>query len=471
MTFPVFPTLYAYSIHKKPTFKTLLQTPRSGRETTRNQRILPLWEFELRAEILRDETQNQVPAAYFDGYTDLQQVMGLFLACGGQFGWFYFDDTSDNSRSEQGIGTGDGSTTAFRLLRTITYGALTFTEPVGGINLGESIAVFVDGAAVAQSGNWSISTDGLYLVFVSAPANGAVIQISFSYYYLCHFITDDIDFEQFMWNRWSAKSIRFRSLNPSELGAPLDSIPLVPPPRPPPPSNTPPDFVSYGAGRVSVFSTSSNSVALNSDSSFTRLLTTAVPNTLIIVAVISQRTGQPAQTVSGVSSSSGLSFSLIGRNSFDVPPIVNIEFWYARSSLVLTNENITATFNTPTALAVISAVAISGANAGAFQDTGLTPPAFDGESSPNHPAVIITTTNQYDLILWASSSPVGSTNNSVPTGYTTIALPSAILLHGEPTVISSAIGYKRVSALQSAVLLEPAINQGRGVCLVTGIKG
>lgn len=217
MATPVFPELYGFSIKKRPRFHTINQIPPSGREVTRFQNLFPFWEFELRAEILRDETQNNPVYSYFANYKELQQLSQLFLACNGQFGVFFFEDTSDNSRTEQYLGTGDGTETDFLFKRTISYGDLTFTEPVGGVNLTESIVVYVDGVVVPQIGNWAISSDSTTLVFTVAPADGAQITASFYYYYLCRFITDEMDFDQFSYNRWQVEAIRFRSVLPDGI--------------------------------------------------------------------------------------------------------------------------------------------------------------------------------------------------------------------------------------------------------------
>jgi uncharacterized protein (TIGR02217 family) len=238
MTFPVMPALNGFSIHKRPTFATTVQTPKSGREVTNFQQYLPVWEFELVYEILRDQTQNTIPFSYFSGKTDVQQLMGLFAACSGEYGFFYFTDTSDASRTKQPLGLGDGSTQNFRLLRTITLNSLTYTEPVGGINLGESVTVFVNDVAVPESGNWTISADLTTLEFTTPPGSGATVTISFSYYYLCRFITNDAEFEEFMYGRWLQQGLRFRSILLHAAGQgslppwtnPLDPpIPVTPP--------------------------------------------------------------------------------------------------------------------------------------------------------------------------------------------------------------------------------------------------
>lgn len=240
MTYPVFPSnnIYGFSIVKKPTYKTLVQTNRSGREITRYQNLFPLWEFELRSESMRDETQNSTPYAQFDGIRQFQQISELFVACAGQFGRFYFEDTSDCSRSGQVLGLGDGVETDFVLVRTIyePTNGIYFTEPVGGANTDHTMAVYVNGTLVPAI-DWSLSADLTTIVFDTAPASGAQVTVDFYYYYLCRFIVDELNFEQFFMNHWSIDSIRFRSINPHGTAVPgfIGDDPLTPPPDPEPP--------------------------------------------------------------------------------------------------------------------------------------------------------------------------------------------------------------------------------------------
>lgn len=271
MAYPLMPALHGYSINKRPTFATTVRTLRSGREVTKDQQILPLWEFELRYEILGDETQNQTPVAYFSGRDELQQILGLFAACGGEYGFFYFDDTSDNSRTEQPLGVGNGTQTTFRLLRSISFGDIEYTEPVGAINIDESITVFLNDVGISPL-DWSISTDLMYLVFDDPVPSNFSIKISYSYYYLCRFIVNEAEFEEFLYNRWSQSGLRFRSLNLYPLGAadtyltnPLD------PPIPPEPGSAftawdvldkDPLWVLSGSNLIATSGTASRAIAV-----------------------------------------------------------------------------------------------------------------------------------------------------------------------------------------------------------------
>ncbi len=217
---PLFPStiLSGYSAHKRPTFASMVQSPPSGREVTGFQQIYPLWEFELPFEILRDQTQNGALLAPTLGFTDLQVLSTFWLSRVGQFSAFIYQDLDDCSRLAQAIGTGDNTTKGFPVVRQWGGGALGLVEPVGIVDVrlspSQAFNVYLNGVSMPQSGNWWIDTDLRTLKFKSAPAAAVAITADFGFFYLCRFIDDALDLEQFMSGRWTVKSLKFRSIAP-----------------------------------------------------------------------------------------------------------------------------------------------------------------------------------------------------------------------------------------------------------------
>jgi hypothetical protein len=201
---PSFPTLagQGWSVHKKPTFATLVASHVSGREVRDALYQNPIWQFELTFDGL-DSTASTYPGL---GAQSLQSLMGLFLQCQGRLGTFLYADPTDNAVSAQNFARGDGSTTAFTFARTLGG----FLEPVGWVTSVSEITV----AGVAESSGWSLSTPNS-LVFATAPASGALIGGSFAYAFQCRFDDDVEDFEQFMSNLWKLESLKFRSVRTS----------------------------------------------------------------------------------------------------------------------------------------------------------------------------------------------------------------------------------------------------------------
>lgn len=122
---PVFPTLpgQGWSVHKKPTFSSMVSSHVSGREVRTALYQNPIWQFELTFDGL-DGTASSAYGGL--GASSLQALMGLFLQCQGQFGAFLYFDPTDYSVANQPFGTGDGTTTTFQLQRTLGG----FGEPV-----------------------------------------------------------------------------------------------------------------------------------------------------------------------------------------------------------------------------------------------------------------------------------------------------------------------------------------------------
>ncbi len=221
---PILPNLHGFSVHKRPTFATILQTPPSGREVAAPQYNLPLWEFELTYEVLRGGIQNRSLYSSASLYTEFQRMIETFLISAGQFGWFYFNDSSDNSRLGQPIGTGDGVTVSFPMIRTWNEGFLSLTEPVGGVNTDLPVVVYLNGVLVVSAGHWNISADQRNLVFLSPPGGGVTITSDFSFFYRCRFIDDAFDAEEFFRNYFSVRALKFRSVSSIYTPAPSQQV-------------------------------------------------------------------------------------------------------------------------------------------------------------------------------------------------------------------------------------------------------
>ena len=198
---PTFPSLpgQGWSVHKKPTFSTIVASHVSGREVRDPLWQYPLWEFELSYDGLAGDATSY-PGL---GAQSLQSLMGLYLQCQGQFGTFLYIDPTDSAASAQSLGAGTGAQTTFPMGRALGG----FFEPVGWV---VSIAnVTLNG--VNQPSGWSLVTPNI-LTFATPPGAGVAVAASFSYAFQCRFLEDSEDFEQFMLNLWALRSLKFRSV-------------------------------------------------------------------------------------------------------------------------------------------------------------------------------------------------------------------------------------------------------------------
>lgn len=201
MTLPLFPTLsgLGWSTFKRPTSSTLVSPHVSGDEVRVANMAYPTYEFEL---TFPDHLPDSGAAD-----SDLKTLMGFFLAQRGQFATFRYGDPSDCAATGQSLGAGDGQTVQFTFLRTLGG----WSEPVGYVE--QVSAIYV--AGVAQAAGWTLgdSTAGHNLLtFTAAPARGAEITADFTFSFLCRFLDDQQEFEQFAKNLWLNKSVKFKSV-------------------------------------------------------------------------------------------------------------------------------------------------------------------------------------------------------------------------------------------------------------------
>lgn len=130
---------------------------------------------------------------------DLAAVVAFFEARNGRLYGFRFKDWADwksclpsqtPAATDQVIGTGDGTTTDFQLVKAYASGTQTWnraiTKPVAG-----SVTVAIDG--VEQATGWSIDTSAGIVSFTSAPAIGATITAGFEFDVPVRFDTDTLD--------------------------------------------------------------------------------------------------------------------------------------------------------------------------------------------------------------------------------------------------------------------------------------
>ena len=209
MTEPIFPVLpgQSWPTTKTPHFATRTQRGTSGRELRLADQPYPIWEFTLPFGLLRDDNDSR-GAGIGAGFNELRMLMGFVLSVQGSFQTFLYDDPTDDTVStEQQFGTGDGTTTTFQLGRTLISGG--FFEPIVAPNTVTGIWI----AGVLQSpSNYTVSATTGIVTFTTAPANGAAITWTGTFYFRCRFSEDSAEFSNLALGGWETKSLKFRSL-------------------------------------------------------------------------------------------------------------------------------------------------------------------------------------------------------------------------------------------------------------------
>ncbi|CDZ73618.1 TIGR02217 family protein [Neorhizobium galegae bv. orientalis] len=183
-----FPLRLALGATGGPVRRTDIVNLSNGREQ-RNQR----W---------RDSRRSYDAGSGVKSFTDLYAVLEFFEARGGQLYGFRFRDPVDwkscapgeaVSATDQAIGTGDGETAAFQLVKIYADGAGSWVrrivKPVAG-----TVALSVDGIAQAPEAFSGDAATGI-VTFAAGhvPAIGAVVRAGYEFDVPVRFDTNRID--------------------------------------------------------------------------------------------------------------------------------------------------------------------------------------------------------------------------------------------------------------------------------------
>ena len=129
---------------------------------------------------------------------DLHAVIAFFEARLGRLYAFRFKDWSDfkscapdanTAPTDQALGTGDGHTTAFQLIKTYTSGPSSWTrtiqKPVAG-------TVRIAFSGVEHTTGFTVDTAAGLVTFASAPAGGVALTAGFEFDTPARFDTDHL---------------------------------------------------------------------------------------------------------------------------------------------------------------------------------------------------------------------------------------------------------------------------------------
>jgi uncharacterized protein (TIGR02217 family) len=209
----IFPTLpgLGWSVSKAPHFATRIQRAVSGRELRVLDQPNPIWSWTLTYALLRDAHDTRAATGPGVGYDELRNLMGFFLQQQGSFQPFLYDDPTDDQVSAQPLGTGDGGTTVFQLVRTMGTSLPTggFAEPITAPNAVATI--YFNGVVQSASGYTVDPTTGL-VTFASPPPAGQQVSADFTYYFRVRFADDTADFENFLYQLWALKQVKLQSV-------------------------------------------------------------------------------------------------------------------------------------------------------------------------------------------------------------------------------------------------------------------
>lgn len=199
-----------FTVGKAPEFATIVQTAPSRVETTIAQTRNPIWHWVLAYNYLRDDPSN---IAVGLTATDLQTMMGFFLARGGSGDNFLFSDPDDHSVEDQELDVvTDGSFFYSPIQRdmggfledvTDLDSSIPLVVKANGVTKTLTTHYTVEGPGLAISG---YSYRGLYIKWVAgspltAPADP--VTATFGFYQRVRFEEDKLSFERFWRKAWT----------------------------------------------------------------------------------------------------------------------------------------------------------------------------------------------------------------------------------------------------------------------------
>jgi hypothetical protein len=102
-----------------------------------------------------------------------------------------------------------GATSGAETLQNATPIAIgtAWTEPTSGLTTNGAVP------PITTATGWSLVQPNA-LTFATAPPNSVTVSSDFSYAFVCRFLSDQADFENFMQGLWSVDSLKFRSVKP-----------------------------------------------------------------------------------------------------------------------------------------------------------------------------------------------------------------------------------------------------------------
>lgn len=185
--FPALPTM-AWNNEKRQIWDVTVQKSGSKRRKTLCQQAYPEWELQCSYTALNDD--------------DVKKAAGFFAMVKGSHTPFLWLDMEDYKETNVRIGTGNGTTTEFQLLRNLGG---YFVEPARD-PIPNTLIVFING----NEAEITLLDDG-WVQFAASPEVGTVITASFHYYWRVAFADDGLSWTNFWYGYYSLKTIKLVS--------------------------------------------------------------------------------------------------------------------------------------------------------------------------------------------------------------------------------------------------------------------
>lgn len=189
-----FPTEISYGSAGGPAFLTNVFESSSG--------------FEQRTLLWSEARAKYNVATGIKDKVDMDEVLKFFFNVRGKSIGFRFKDWADFQITAQNIGTGDGATTQFNLVKTYVTGAYTYTRRIYKPVSGTITGVTVGGVAKTLGTDFTVNfTTGVF-TFTSPPPGAAAIVVGAAEFDVpVRFDTDELPITHEAWLAESLSNI------------------------------------------------------------------------------------------------------------------------------------------------------------------------------------------------------------------------------------------------------------------------
>lgn len=207
-----------WSVHKVQNWSTIVHKSISGgRLAVPLYPNNPLWSWEFTYEVLLDDSTrlSYTGSPYLNTlYTDLQIIEAFYFAQKGAGGLFFYQPP-DSTVTSQLLSDPDSNNNS-EIVHTIggyptSSGMQVVTESVQAMDTSSLVVTTGAGGVYSlQNPGTTAPYEGYVLHWTALPT--PPIHASFNYYYQCAFSEDNQDYEQFTYNLYTLKSIKFEQV-------------------------------------------------------------------------------------------------------------------------------------------------------------------------------------------------------------------------------------------------------------------
>lgn len=179
-----------------PSFATTVSASANKTELRSSNWMVARYSYKINCNILSD--------------SQISDLISLFNICRGKAIGFRYKDWSDYKASDVVIGTGDGKTTIFQLVKRYNFSGYSYVRTICKPSIG--IKIYLNGT-LTSNGFTIDQTTGL-ITFIIAPATGVAITADFCFDIPVRFNNDSLDVTYQGRNKYDLQNIELIEINP-----------------------------------------------------------------------------------------------------------------------------------------------------------------------------------------------------------------------------------------------------------------